>query len=171
MHVRRALALTLAVPLLLSGCSEDEPTPKIPDPTTSSPTPTPDETETPEAESAEDFIRRWATVESEMENTGETSEYRSLSDGCRACADLADLVEKYYAAGGYVEWSGWDIRSIKPRGNSDLVYVVKVQSAPTRYAEKAGGKEKGFEGGPGEHLITLEAVGASWVVADKSEVG
>ena len=58
MHVRRALALTLAVPVLLAGCSEDpEPEPKIPETTSSSPTPTPTESETPEAESPEDFIR------------------------------------------------------------------------------------------------------------------
>ena len=61
MHVRRALALAVVGPLLLAGCTGDpEPTPKIPDPTSSSPTPSPTDSETPEAESAEEFIRRWA---------------------------------------------------------------------------------------------------------------
>ena len=33
MHVRRILSLTLVVPLLLAGCSDEpEPTPKIPEP-------------------------------------------------------------------------------------------------------------------------------------------
>ena len=77
MHVRRALALTLAVPVLLAGCSDDpEPKPKIPEPTSSSPTPTPTESETPEAESPEDFIRRWVEAGDEMQVTGETAEYR-----------------------------------------------------------------------------------------------
>ena len=107
MHPRRALALTLAVPLLLAGCSDDpEPEPKIPETTSSSPTPTPTETETAEAESPEDFIRRWAVVEAEMENTGRTAEYRKMSSECPACSELADLIEKYYEAGGFVEWDG-----------------------------------------------------------------
>src|SRR5687767_1034537 len=97
MHVRRALALALAVPALLAGCSDEpEPTPKIPEPTSSSPTPTPTESETAEAESPEDFIRRWADVEAQMENTGDTAAYRELSNKCQACTELADLVEKYY---------------------------------------------------------------------------
>ncbi len=61
MHVRRALALAVVGPLLLAGCTGDpEPTPNIPDPTPSSSSPTATESETPEAESAEDFIRRWS---------------------------------------------------------------------------------------------------------------
>ena len=69
MHVR--LALAVAGALLLTGCSDDpEPTPKIPDPTSSSPSPTATESETVEAESPEDFIRRWAAVEAEMVPAG-----------------------------------------------------------------------------------------------------
>ena len=86
MHVRRALALTLAVPILLAGCSDDpEPEPKIPETTSSSPTPSPTESETPEAESPEDFIRRWQEAADEMARTGETAAFMRLSKGCQAC--------------------------------------------------------------------------------------
>ncbi len=91
MHVRRALALTLAVPVLLAGCSDDpEPKPKIPETTSSSPTPTPTESETPEAESPEDFIRRWQEAGDEMQATGETAEYRALVRTCKACQTFVD---------------------------------------------------------------------------------
>jgi hypothetical protein len=171
MHVRRALALTLAVPVLLAGCSDDpEPTPKIPEPTSSSPSPTEPASEEPEAESPEEFIRRWAEEEARMENTGDTAEYRALSQKCRACIELADLVEQYYEAGGFVEWDGWTIRSIRPRGTSNRAFLVRVNSSPTKYAEKAGGDAKSFPGGPGAHLITLAPDGTSWQVVDKSEV-
>ena len=95
MHVRRTLAIALAVPALLAGCSEDpEPTPKIPEPTSSSPTPTPTESETPEAESPEDFIRRWVKAGDEMQVTGETAEYSKMSPNCKACQGFVESVEE-----------------------------------------------------------------------------
>ncbi len=83
MHVRRALALTVLAPLLLAGCSdgdpEPSPTPKMPDPTSASPSPT--ESETPEAESAEDFIRRWQAAADAMRRSGDAKE--TAEDGHR----------------------------------------------------------------------------------------
>ena len=171
MHVRRTLALTLAVPLLLTGCSEDpEPRPKMPDPTPTSATPSPTKSETAETESPEEFIRRWAAIEAEMENTGDTSEYRELSVGCKACSDLADLVEKWYAAGGFIKWGGWKILAVEARDGSDAEYVVRVRSSPTKYKESAKGAVKRFDGGPGAHMIVLRPRAESWVVTRKAEV-
>lgn len=170
MHVRRALALTAVVSLLLAGCSDDpEPQPKMPDPPPSS-SPSPTASETVEAESAEEFIRRWAAVEAEMENTGKTDAYRELSVGCKACTDLADLVEEWYAAGGFIEWGGWKIQSVRSRGDSGGEYVVRVNSSPTRYKESARGPVQTFDGGPGAHLLVLKPKGESWVVSRKAEV-
>ncbi|MBS2936565.1 hypothetical protein KDN32_02275 [Nocardioides sp. J2M5] len=172
MHVRRALALTVIAPLVLAGCSdgdpEAEPTPKMPETSSSSPTPT--ESETVEAESAEDFIRRWAATEAKMENTGETAEYRQLSADCEACVDLADLVEKWYAAGGFIEWDGWRVLEIKESSSRSSDFMVRVRSSPTRYKESARGPVKTFDGGPGAHRLVLRREGASWVVTHKSEV-
>ena len=169
MHVR--LALAVAGALLVAGCSDDpEPAPTVPDPTPSSSTPSPTDSETPEAESAEDFIRRWAAVEAEMENTGDTKEYRRLSQECQACMDLADLVEKWYAAGGFIEWDGWTVRSVTPRGNSDSEFIVRVTSSPTKYKESKKGQLKTFRGGPGAHLLVVDERGESWVVVRKAEV-
>jgi hypothetical protein len=170
MHVRRTLALSLAAPLLLAGCSDEAaPAPKMPDPPSSS-TPSPTESEEPDVESAEEFIRRWADVEAEMENTGETAEYRELSSGCKACMDLADLVERWYSAGGFIEWQGWTIQRVEPRGGSQTEFVVRVRSSPTKYKESARGPIKTFDGGPGAHLLVLDEKGESWVVTHKAEV-
>src|SRR6478736_10431719 len=107
MHVRRTLALTLAVPVVLAGCTDDpEPKPKIPETTSSSPTPTPTESETPEAESPEDFIRRWVKVGDEMQKTGKTAEYDAMSPNCKACQGFVDSVEEVYGAGGSAEFAG-----------------------------------------------------------------
>ncbi|MCF6376410.1 hypothetical protein L2K70_02220 [Nocardioides KLBMP 9356] len=169
MHVR--LALALAGVLLLAGCTDDpDPTPKIPEPTSSSPSPTASESETPNAESAEDFIRKWAAVEAQMENTGETAEYRAMSKGCKACSELADNVERVYEAGGYLKWDGWQIKRITQREFQDNQYVVKVVSRPTEYKESSNGAVKKLAGGPGAHLLTLKTLGDSWLVVDKGAV-
>ncbi|WP_139227590.1 DUF6318 family protein [Nocardioides alpinus] len=170
MHVRRALALALVVPLLLAGCSEEpEPTPKIPDPTSSSPSPTATESETPEAESAEDFIRRWADALQEMQATGETGPFRELGPACESCSETADRVEQIYAAGGAIEWDGWTILSIEENGASDEFRVIE-RSAPTRFRESSDAPWKRLDGGRTPHVIQLESAGTSWLVVRTAEV-
>jgi hypothetical protein len=171
MHVRRALALALAVPLLLAGCTDDpEPTPKIPDPTTSSPSDEPAETETPAPESAEDFIRRWAEALREMQTTGQTAAFRELGPDCESCNKTADRVEQIYGGGGSIEWAGWTIRSIKPYGEATNQYRVVERSAPTRYRESDDAPWKRLAGGQTPHVFELEQSGSAWAVARTAEL-
>ena len=172
MHVRRALALTLVIPLLLAGCSDGpEPTPKIPEPTTSSATPTPTASETPEAESAEDFIRRWVEADRQMFATGDTEPFLALGPDCEDCKAIAATVDRIYGAGGKVEWDGWSIVELSPRGKpSANAYRFVVDSAPTRYRESASGPWKTLEGGRVVQLIVLEPTGSSWQVTQSREL-
>ena len=114
MHVRRALALAVAGPLFLVGCTGDpEPTPKIPDPT---------------AFFFDSFAHRVRDAggrecggvhpavgrrSREMQATGETEEFRALSarTASRAADSLSEC-EAIYDAGGTIEWDGWTIMSI-----------------------------------------------------------
>lgn len=170
MHVRRALALTLAVPLLLAGCSDDpEPTPKLPDPTSSTPTPT--ATETPETESAEDFIRRWADENRRMFVTGDTAAFLALGPECDDCKAIAEFVRRIYDAGGRVLWDGWKILEIARRGDpSANAFRFVVASSPTRYRESSKGPWKNLDGGRGVQLIVLEQAGDSWRVTESKEL-
>src|SRR6478752_7311400 len=103
MHVRRTLALTLAVPVVLAGCTDDpEPKPKIPETTSSSPTPTPTASEPPQAESPEDFVRRWQATGDEMQRTGKSADYLKISPQCSACRSLAENVNDIYGGGGRI---------------------------------------------------------------------
>ena len=120
MHVCRALALTAVVPLLLAGCSDDpEPQPKMPDPPASS-SPTPTASETVEAESAEEFIRRWQAEADSMQVTGRTKRFLALGPNCEACHAFAENVKSVYEAGGHAEFDGTEIRAIKRSGNADI---------------------------------------------------
>lgn len=129
MHVRRALAFALAVPALLAGCSDEpEPAPKLPEPTSSSPTPTPTESETPEAESPEDFIRRWQKAADEMARSGNTAEFLSLSKGCQACATYAAQVSGVYDKGGDVTFGGSEVLAIQEDAAKPPTFVVDVRA-------------------------------------------
>ena len=64
-------ALTCCGLLALSSCSDDSSSsadPPSPTPTSTSSEPSPTE----EAETPEEFVRRWVEVEHEMQNTGDT---------------------------------------------------------------------------------------------------
>jgi hypothetical protein len=172
MHVRRALALTLAVPVLLAGCSDDpEPTPNIPDPTTSSPTPTEPATEEPEAESPEEFIRRWVQVQNEMWGSGETAAFLAMGPQCADCRETAAAVDRIYSAGGTVQWDGWKVLNIEVRGSPrQNAFRFRVDSAPTRYRESPDGPWKTLDGGQSDQLIVLQPVGESWAVTQSKDL-
>jgi hypothetical protein len=164
MGPRRTLAGLLAAPaLLLSGCGSDSSVadPPVQSSPTSSPTGDP-----PAHETAEHFIRRWAEAEKQMENTGKTAAYLSLSRQCDSCQQLAGDVGKYYAAGGYVRWGGWRIMSIKPypSGGRHSAFAMRARSAPTTYKESSSSAAKTLNGGLATDLVTIARTPDAWRV-------
>jgi hypothetical protein len=172
MHVRRALALTLAVPVLLAGCSDDpEPTPNIPDPTSSSPTPTEPATEEPEAESPEEFIRRWVEANTRMQNSGEVEEYSTLSSKCRPCLQTAKRVEQIYANGGFVKTDGWILGKVIDRSGTtgNPVLDLEIESSPTTFKERADAERQELPGGDIVMRVRLTS-SAPWQVVRLTQV-
>lgn len=85
-RTHRPAALLLSLGLALAGltaCAEEEPEPKFADEPTAAATPV------EKKETAKEFIRRWAQVEREMQNTGDTTEYRAIAGACTSCTDLS----------------------------------------------------------------------------------
>ena len=76
--VQRLLASLACCGLLaLAGCSDDSSSAgPDPSPSVSSSEPSPSPTETEDAESPEEFVRRWVDVDREMQNSGDTDAYR-----------------------------------------------------------------------------------------------
>src|SRR6478735_5094659 len=165
MHVRRALALTLAVPVLLAGCSDDpEPEPKIPQATSSSPTPTPTESETPEAESPEDFIRRWQATGDEMQRTGESADYLDISPNCAACKSLAKNVDDIYGDGGRIEFAGAKVVNLEESGSKPPTYDVGLRLPETRIYRQSSGQPETLPPGKMTIRVTLKETPGGWTV-------
>lgn len=166
MHVRRALALTLAVPVLLAGCSDDpEPTPKIPEPTSSSPSPTEPATEEPEAESPEEFIRRWVEVGDEMQMTGQVAEFKRMSRNCQACAQVAAQVKSIYGSGGSIEFAGTKVALLKEVAPQPPTFHVDLNTPETVIRAENGAVDQRLPAGVGKYLLTLNGKPGRWYVA------
>jgi len=172
MDVRRTLALALVVPLLLAGCSEDEPTPKMPDPPpTSSPTPSPSASETPEAESAGDFIRRWVEINTEMQNSGSVDASMAFSDECAACIQTAERIRAIYTDGGFVRTEGWMVREVVDRSGTrgGPILDLRIDSSPTVFKERSGAVEDSYPGGKIVMRVRLSRE-APWHVVQLTQV-
>jgi hypothetical protein len=172
MSVRRHLAGTLAVPLLvvaLTACGGGDDS--VADPPISSP-PTSSPTQAPHRESAEHFIRRWFQAGTQMQNSGETEAYRKMQRGCRGCMDVAARVKKTYARGGFFRTKGVRTLHIDSTSASrgKLVVDLSVDLYPTTYRDRAGAKAKHFHGGPARFQVTLRRAEASWLVASFVEI-
>jgi hypothetical protein len=171
LHVT-ALALGLALGAL-TGCQADEPV-ADPAPSVSSSvsSPSPSESSSPAAaETPEEFIRRWINVHTEMQNTGETQEFRKLSTGCVPCYDLADQVDEIYQEGGFVETDGWTPTSFKRLGPSgrSMTYLVGIENAATEYKETSGAEVTTLPAGTGVERFEIQRRKGSFVVRNISE--
>jgi hypothetical protein len=168
MSVRHSAALALVAALVLAGC-QDEPEPRFEPTPSDSSSPTDPETDQPEAQTAEEFIREWVELQRDMQNTGKTAEFLAASPGCRSCAATAQLVEGYYASGGFVRTEGRRILDIEAVA-VNRVYDVRVESAPTEYRERRGGRLQEFPGGVTTYRVTLKQVAGAWGLTDEVEV-
>ena len=172
--VRRIL-LALVAAVLLAGC-QDDPAVKRADPTPSpsatSTSASPTESASAEPETAEAFIRRWSDASVAMQNTGNTSRYRSLTSGCKTCAKFADIVEKYYGADGYIRLPGQRITAIEEQltGTERSVYDVSIDPEPTEYLERAGGEPKNLRGDPIVLRVTLLRSDSTWLFVDYEQL-
>jgi hypothetical protein len=166
MSVRRTAAALLTAGLLLAGCSDD-PEPRFEPTETPSPTETSSAAE-PEAQSPEEFIRDWFEAGTDMQNSGETGTFLSLSDGCDACERFAADVEGVYKAGGFIRIKSEVVRRVEPVGGD--AFEVTVVASPTTFRETAGSKPGSFPGGPNTYRVTVVERAGQWRVADYQDM-
>lgn len=174
MHVRRlATVVVVALPLLFtSGCGNDPIKPKPFETPMASTSPTPTQPVTPQAESPEQFIRRWQRLSNEMQTSGDTTRYRAVNLNCSSCERFADQIDSIYRDGGYVHTRGGTVQRVRrvggPRDRPQL--RATVRSSPTSYLAVKGGDVESLPGGRNTYLITLKIKSGEWFVTDYAEV-
>jgi hypothetical protein len=146
-RTRLALA-ALTAAALLSACNDD-PEPKVADPTpssssavvTSAPT-TASATEMPPELNPEAAVRAWVAARNAALHTGDTTQLRTLSQpGCDTCEEHIKPIEQVFAAGGRFDTPGWSIDQLKvdsSSGQSAKVDVAMTMAGGTTVAESGG---------------------------------
>jgi hypothetical protein len=165
MGVRRILAGACTAPLLWAATACGGGDTSVADPPIS-PHSSSSPTDAPHRESPEHFIRRWAAADTSMQNSGDTSRFRSMSNACSGCQAVADRVDDIYAAGGNVHTRGWSIvRTYQSArdGRSRTIELI-VDSAPTTYRPSSGAALKRLDGGREHFQLLIRPSSGSWVV-------
>ena len=175
--VRRVIWVCLALVMsALTACSDVAsstagPTSPQPPPSVSSspaePSPSP-ETQTPE-----EFVRAWVAEYNAMQNSGDTKRFRSMSRRCETCTTVADRMDRYYGAGGYVKTDGLTItrlRVSKVNGKGQRAVTIHVDAAPTEYVEKSGGPVLELPGGHPILELSIQPAKTSWNTFDVAQV-
>ncbi len=101
-----------------------------------------------------------------MQNSGDTAPYLALTRGCKSCNDVAAIVDRYYAKGGFIRFEGTEIIRIKNTGTSRDIrqFDVARRFGQTEFATGAGKRTQRYPGGSDRIRITIKREGASWVV-------
>lgn len=156
-----SLLAALAALLFTACAAEEEPTPIFAEPTA---TVTPSPSAIPERETVREFLERWVEVERDMQNTGETTSYRALTDGCEPCDSFADQVDEFYLAGGFIQTEGQQITAVEREGKTNLAVTFNVQAeaSPTEYRESADAQNKKLDGGSVTYRMHLKRENNDW---------
>ncbi len=116
--VRRIAIAAATLPLLLAGCTDDDPVPQIPDPTTPSPT-TSETTAAPEPweEQTEDgaiaFAEHWIDLLNNARLDYDIEPFAAANaTACRTCSNMVELFEVWQADGTAYESEPWRIEQV-----------------------------------------------------------
>lgn len=159
--IRRTAALSVALLLALTACSED---------TDSVAESRPDYANQTGEAGAEKFAGYWVDQVNKATETGETEELRSLGlKGCDVCSDFPRQVDTIYEAGGRVESEDWTIKSVVPEGGAtdeEVGMLITVEVPPnTVYADKDA-KPQEFPGGDQRFRMIVVRQSDHWMIKE-----
>ncbi|MCW2833190.1 MAG: hypothetical protein JWN68_1143 [Nocardioides sp.] len=125
---RRFAIAALSLPLLLAGCADDEPVPKVQEPT-AAPTPVastsaspaapveptlPPEAEGKGIEAAEAFVRHYYAMVDHARRTGDTAALREAAlPTCATCNEVVNIIDRIRDREGSIEGGDQTVRRIE----------------------------------------------------------
>ena len=116
------------------------------------------------------FVKRWLAAEVHMQNTGRTGPYLAANPECSTCRTLARFVKKYYAAGGYIRWNGYQIRSIGfTASQGGGIVTVHAQAAPETIKVSSAEAAKHFPARHATLYVRVAAKAGGYTVISNSE--
>jgi hypothetical protein len=164
-RLRCALA-TLVVGVLLVACSDDDPEPKVSDPTpslvsTSEPVSTSPTASSAPSLTAEETVRAWIGARNAALQDGDTSSVDALSSAdCRSCDELNKVIREIYAAGGSFNTPGWTVNAAKEKRGTDPVQVdTALTFAAGKTTPSAGADPVTYD--EEKHIVTFKLVKVS----------
>ncbi|WP_323794437.1 hypothetical protein [Nocardioides sp.] len=153
--------LLLALVVGLGACSGDpepiiEPAPSAT--ATASPTSEPTPTAESVGESAKQFIRRWQMAAFEMQRTGDTGDYREMTQACESCNAFVDTVESIYGDGGSISLEEPSVVRIEKVGQSSgtSIYEFDTVTSATTVVDAKGKVSQRLEGGRTRYQVNLD---------------
>lgn len=158
-------ATLLATACLLTGCGEGESAEPIFSPTPTASTPAePATSAAPEQEDPRDFIRRWRAASDDMQNSGDTSGFRSLYlPSCSNCEALADSVDEVYGAGGSISFDGSEVIWIRA-GENRFHYSARITNGSAIVVPHQGAAKEVYPPGGSTMDIALRPKRDTWVI-------
>lgn len=85
---------------------------------------------------------------------------------------MADLVDSYYADGGYLQFDKLTVNSLnrRPSEPGTNVFDVRVDEGGTTYATSRTASPQSYPGGAANYRVTLTQTDARWSVTDYVEI-
>lgn len=168
--MRRAVALIIML-LALAGCGNTGPRVAPPvsaasartSPAALEPVSRPSASVDPYAETAEQFIRRFTSVEARMARTGRSGPFESITDrSCTSCLRELQLYRRIYRDNGWVRGGAESVNWVHRLGPRLWQYHVTIQ--PTTYAVSATASPRHLSGGTELLEISLRRETGLWKV-------
>lgn len=193
--MRRTVAALVTGSLLAlgaTGCTEDEPQPKMPDtstpstpaPSTSSESQSPSGSDTPSGpgtpqaweehseDGADAFVRHWIDLFNDARLNQETDPLREASTPeCATCKNFADMTDQWASEGATYQGEPWSIEKlgIQPYGAKEAT-IVAVIKAPPDVLREPGQDPQRMPGGNKTLKFTIKWQKSSWLMHEVVEV-
>ena len=159
-----AVAALVGTACATASCSGDEPAAQEATPATPSIT---QPTASPIAKTLgrEATIRAWLKELVDMQNTGATEAFLSLSSTtCNYCKEFSKTVEDVYRAGGEATAHPMAISGVQRQHGTDNTYIVFFSAKGGTVRPHPSAKPHTFPGGPEMYEVGLKKEDSSWRV-------